>query len=311
MHVLNCEHPVRIVNPYTNLVEFVPCGKCACCRNGKSSIWVQRLNQEAACWKYVAFVTLTYSDDFVNQMEYDPKDNTVLDVSTGYSIQCPVFGAKTRAYLRRRRTINVLSVSDCQRFIKRLRYFIKQEHEKSQSQEAFTLRYYLCGEYGPTTFRPHYHCLFFFNSTLTSSNFNSLLHKSWKDGLIDWSFVRNNASSYVAQYVNCTTHLPQVYTLKQIKPFAICSKCPPIGTLQIKSEEIQKIFNDGIIERSLYNSKQRKFDNVPLWRSLQDRLFPKVAGFSFLSHNDRVALYGISKFSEAETFEESNRTKTG
>lgn len=50
--------------------NIVPCGKCIACRVNHSVEWSIRLSLEAKQWQHVAFVTLTYSDEFLpNQLD--------------------------------------------------------------------------------------------------------------------------------------------------------------------------------------------------------------------------------------------------
>ena len=178
MHLTSCLHPSRIRNPHTHLIEYVPCGKCDYCRMSRSSVWVQRIQQESLCWKYCYFVTLTYDDAHKPVLFYNKEDNTLLDMDTSEVIDCseiPNFNYKDKLFLHRVSDIPRLSVRDVQLFLKRLRYFIKHEHEKRCSKEVQTLRYFCAGEYGSTTFRPHYHLLLWFNSDTTSQTLSSLL----------------------------------------------------------------------------------------------------------------------------------------
>lgn len=46
-----------------------------------------------------------------------------------------------------------LSIEDCQKFFKRLRRRLDRKNDKTK------FKYYLCGEYGPKTRRPHYHAI--------------------------------------------------------------------------------------------------------------------------------------------------------
>jgi len=46
-----------------------------------------------------------------------------------------------------------LSIKDCQKFFKRLRRRLDKKNDETK------FKYYLCGEYGPKTRRPHYHAI--------------------------------------------------------------------------------------------------------------------------------------------------------
>ena len=100
----------------------VPCGKCDGCRLDRSKRWADRmlLEFEAPAGslppRKALFLTLTYDDDHLPKVTCTDR-------------QCR----------------GNLSVRDTQLFIKRLRKFFYPRK----------LRYFLCGEYGGLTFRPH------------------------------------------------------------------------------------------------------------------------------------------------------------
>lgn len=78
-----------------------------------------------------------------------------------------------------------LNPKDLQDFLKRLRRAI----------EPFKIRYYAVGEYGETTFRPHYHIALFG----ISRDSHDLIHNAWGLGLIDSG--RDNINKDSAQYI--------------------------------------------------------------------------------------------------------------
>lgn len=309
MHISSCLNPKRVVNKYTQEVMYVPCGKCEACLASHGSLWTQRLEQERYCWKYCLFFTLTYADEHLpammtlddhlvptNALHFAPTKNLpVVDyrdlelVSSDWS--------RDFSWLRRRKLVPYLSVYDVQTFIKRLRRNSQSYVRRHNFQKTFNytkdalIRYFICGEYGPTTLRPHYHGLLFFNSEFEASYIEEVLRKAWKFGRVDTSFVAESNAAYVAKYVNCLAHLPSVYHHRSFRPFALCSKCPPIGTLAFNDEKVRKVFDECAVEFTIVNHRKNAFDNVPLWRTFRDRLFPKLTKYSEFSHADRVALY--------------------
>lgn len=105
----------------------IPCGQCIGCRLEYSRQWANRCMLELQYHDSAYFVTLTYNEEHVPRSYYgDPASGEALPSLT----------------LRKR---------DCQLFMKRLR--------KKFSRDK--IRFYMCGEYGPTTFRPHYHAILF------------------------------------------------------------------------------------------------------------------------------------------------------
>lgn len=106
--------------------KLIRCGTCEGCRMDKSRDWANRLLLEREYWSTAYFVTLTYDDDHVPRSYYaDPRTGEAQPSLT-------------------------LCKKDLQDFLKRLRY----HHKKP-------LKFFACGEYGPQTFRPHYHLIIF------------------------------------------------------------------------------------------------------------------------------------------------------
>ena len=306
MHIQDCLDPKRIVNPYTHEVQIVPCGNCSACQNARASRWVQRLDQERYCWQYCLFFTLTYNNDSLPLLKRSKSDLFYYDSSSEhYDIvgrgkspfidinehiaSCAFNVSLLRSessWIKSHDTIPYVSVYDVQKFIKRIRINLFRKVDKNEK-----IRYFICSEYGPKHLRPHYHGIFFFNSDKFASELPLLIRSCWQFGFTDSSFVSGSNSRYVASYLNCTSHLPKIYECEFLRPFILCSKCPPIGTLSHNSEEIRKIFFEASPEFVIQNHSTNAFDNVSLWKTYSDRLFPRLTGFSRLSHVDRVALY--------------------
>ena len=314
MRLLNCEHPKRIFNKYSKEFVYVPCGKCPSCLRKRSNVWLERLNVERKCWKYLVFFTLTYSPDNVPYLE--KIDNLFLadfkHNHTAVGRPAPLISLtdlkkdcssaewqKCVDLLSCYDKIPYLSVYDVQCFVKRLRKNLKNLVEKKYGKKNvqpsdYQVRYYICGEYGSTTKRSHYHGLLFFSSEKEAACIEESISKSWKLGITDSSFVADSNASYVASYVNCYSDLPKILQHKSVRPFAVYSKLPPIGTLYRNEEEIREVFFCASPKFAANYFKQSSVIDVPLWRVYQDRLYPKIAGFSKLTCYDRIKLYGAS-----------------
>lgn len=93
-----------------------------------------------------------------------------------------------------------LNYRDFQLFMKRLRKKTKD------------IRFYMCGEYGETTQRPHYHAIIFNwypeDAVLHSNNrgnklFTSeLVQDTWGKGFAPFGAVTEQSAAYVARYIN-------------------------------------------------------------------------------------------------------------
>lgn len=108
--------------------------------------------------------------------------------------------------------------SDCQKFLKRLRFHIKAKYDEE-------IRFYAVSEYGPRTYRPHWHLLLFFNSDRLSEVISQLVSESWSYGHSNCELAKGGAASYVASYVNSNVCLPSLYLQhKEIRARSFHSK---------------------------------------------------------------------------------------
>lgn len=116
----------------------------------------------------------------------------------------------------------ILSKEDVQKFMKRLR----------KNNPECNIRYFLAGEYGPTTLRPHYHAIIY-NLPPDSSPFNiktqKLLETSWQKGNV---YVGEDcggaAINYSCKYLLTPAFMPKDKELP--KPFLLSSRRPAIGS---------------------------------------------------------------------------------
>ena len=169
MHLFACEHPKRIHNPYTDDDLFVPCGECDICRSKKSLSWTERLEYERSLHPYCLFGTLTYSEEFLPK--FYPTEDGFVDFLTGElvpynEISNEYFDDDSIRFVTSRDCLPVGSVSDCQRFIKRLRSKVlsNSSNTSGEDRKCRYIRYFLVCEFGETTFRPHYHFIIFTSS---------------------------------------------------------------------------------------------------------------------------------------------------
>ena len=115
-------------NRFAPLYNIVPCGKCLECLKKTQNDWMIRMAEEIRSKGKAVFVTLTYR----------PAD-------------VPIMVDKVTGEFK-----NSLCVSDVQKWIKRFRTYVERHCPNFPKWS-----YFLCGEYGPCTVRPHYHCIFF------------------------------------------------------------------------------------------------------------------------------------------------------
>lgn len=107
--------------------QRIPCNKCIGCKLSYAREWATRCMLEYQYHDSAWFVTLTYNDDHVPKSAYAEPDTGEAHISL------------------------TLSRRDIQLWLKRLRL----------AYAPATIRYYGCAEYGPNTWRPHYHVILF------------------------------------------------------------------------------------------------------------------------------------------------------
>jgi len=258
-----CLRPIKVSNKYTNDVIYAPCGHCYSCLKNKSNRDTALAMNIASNFKYCYFVWLSYEDRYLPYIELktiDALDDTRSNYffsSINRSLRIPVPNGKDRIiedplfefthsmtsseyqdiivkshgrydFLRKcvvyprfedcDNRIPYCNTSDCQRFLKRLRF-----HSKNKYNEE--IRFYGVSEYGPRTYRPHWHLLLFFNSDELTSSIQQLVSESWSYGRTTCELSRGGSASYVASYVNSNVCLPSLYLQhKEIRARSLHSK---------------------------------------------------------------------------------------
>ena len=318
--VTRCQHPRTVVNKYTHESVVVPCGHCPSCILRRSAIQTNLLTTYSAQFRYVYFVTLTYAPWFLPTLEVsvvetcsddiadvpcvpdinnldagDPntylfgfcsvprsasvkvKKSTVERVFKDPEVRFS-YPMKPKELLSILNKINhnvpnripYVCNRDLDLFLKRLRSYYPDEK----------LRYYAVSEYGPTSFRPHWHLLLFSDSERFSQTVCENVSKAWSYGRCDASLSRGFAASYVASYVNSFVALPDFYTQmpKVVRPKSFHSIGFTESTLfprEVRIAEVDEVANkclNGVrVERNGYFCTVK-----PSWPYLL-RLFPRFS----------------------------------
>lgn len=318
--VTRCQHPRTVVNKYTHESVVVPCGCCPSCVLRRSAIQTNLLTTYSTQFRYVYFVTLTYAPCFLPTLEVSiievcsddiadvpcvpninnldaNDDNTYLfgfrsvprtaSVKVKNSTVRRVFKDPKVKFSYPMKPKELLSILDkinhsipnripyvCNRdldlFLKRLRSYYPDEK----------LRYYAVSEYGPTSFRPHWHLLLFSDSDRFSETICENVSKAWSYGRCDASLSRGFAAPYVASYVNSFVALPDFYTQmpKVVRPKSFHSIGFTESNLfprKVRVAEVDEVADkclDGIrVERDGFFRVVR-----PTWPYLL-RLFPRFS----------------------------------
>lgn len=318
--VTRCQNPRTVVNKYTQEPVVVSCGTCPSCVLRRSGIQTNLLTSYSAQFRYVYFVTLTYAPQFLPTLEISVVEacsDDIADVSVFPDID-HLDPCDTNTYLFGFRSVprsasvrvknstvertfkdpvikfayplkakDLLSIlgkvkhnvpnripyicnRDLDLFLKRLRSYYPDEK----------LRYYAVSEYGPTTFRPHWHLLLFSNSERFSETILENVPKAWSYGRCDASLSRGFAAPYVASYVNSFVALPDFYTQmpKVVRPKSFHSIGFTESNLfprKVRVTEVDEVADkclDGVrVERDGFFRTVR-----PTWPYLL-RLFPRFS----------------------------------
>lgn len=250
---VKCFNPLVLRDPRGYPYQ-VPCGKCIACQNNKRSSLSLKLRLEEYTSKYCYFLTLTYDDDnlplfsigtdslckdFVRIYPYSERmrhDSLIDDFCSDFYDFDKDFIDKIDYYsdfvLNYERKFGkscvyghglyaLLYYRDIQLFLKRLRkHIFKYYGEK--------IRFYIIGEYGTKSLRPHWHCLLFFNSSSLSQAFEDcinvgttsrpcscprFLRPLWEFGICDSKRTNGEAYNYVSSYVNQSFNFPKLLVL--------------------------------------------------------------------------------------------------
>ena len=223
------------IHPYTGELMRpmqIPCGQCIECRLARSREWADRMEMEKEFWAddWCYFLTLTYDNDHL------PTDH-------------------------RFPTVPSLEPDDVRLFMDRLRSYFRDNFK-------FTgMRFYLCGEYGTKTHRPHYHIIAFncpvylfkdivhlFNNFQGDPFYISKrLDDIWGKGFVCFSNVTWDTCCYTARYVTKKLYKSDLtdidgtdYELPYLPEFSRASNRPGIGAPYWASHADKIIENRGI-----------------------------------------------------------------
>jgi len=230
----------KLTEGYIDLPVEVRCGQCIHCRLERSRQWAVRLTHEKMASDESCFITLTYDDENI------PED----------------FG---------------LVVEHTQAFWKRLRQDRIRNAKRRAKRSGTTykaperLRYFLAGEYGETTSRPHYHaCLFgdaFADDRVKYGVSKSghpiytsqRLDRLWRHGSCKIGELTFESAAYVAQYV--TKKLTDDDLLGGRKPeFCTMSRRPGIGKTFYDKHKDQFYPRDEVVLRGKRMTPPKRYD---------------------------------------------------
>ncbi len=190
-----------------------------------------------------------------------------------------------------------LDKRDVQLYFKKLR--------KAHPKEV-VIKYYLAGEYGSKTFRPHYHIILF-NADI------ELIHKAWDKGEVHIGELTEASAAYTAKYINKGKIIPMHKNDDRLPEFSLMSK--KLG-LNYLSEKIIN-YHRADIERNFITLEDGKKISLPryfrekIWteterRTQADRLAEK---FKEIEEQKELEYYNKNQTLDGyEQLKESGKT---
>ncbi|AXH76043.1 MAG: replication initiator protein [Microviridae sp.] len=200
---MKCFHPIHLQNPGGDSprdIISVSCGKCLACLQTSRFNWTFRLSQELLNSSSAYFITLTY-DEKSNRHTLDKREIQLFIKKLRKASQASVFNELG---------LNHTTLS-------------KKTKVSQIAPEGANLRYYLVGEYGTKTFRPHYHIILF---NLCKSLVPEV-EKIWSYGMVHIGKVTQASIHYVTKYLVTKPDSKIVWEIE--KPFALMSRRPGLG----------------------------------------------------------------------------------
>lgn len=317
-----CYRPLRIYNKYIDEVLYVDCGKCPACLHKKSVELTNRVAKEVKQHLYSLFFTLTYDNDHLPVMTfngsafvgnhavgYDANKKDYIypvlsDVDEdiyqyqpvrlnvdGFAYSCK---KDVQDWLKRLR-INLMRSKDCILYRGKKTFLLNKQLLKLSKNEK-KIRYFICSEYGPSTFRPHYHGILFTDNVHVARYLERNISTLWSQcdsSRVDVQYVSGSAPQYVAKYCNSFTHLPKILQTEHTRPFCLASKNPIIGSFKSDREKIADVLINGTVEylEQFNKGQEASFAYVPISHTLLSRYFPTPQGFGLPSDYDELSLY--------------------
>lgn len=176
---------------------LLPCCKCLLCTKRYRMQWVLRCMHESRFYSQMCYLTLTCDDEHINAV-FPSRGRSFID---GYSW-------------------NSLQHKPFQDFMKRLRRQLqygfhydvivdgKPVHRVYHGEPGKPIRFFMCGEYGDHTHRPHYHAIVFGfwppDAKVLRGNLytSEMVFRRWPFGFHTVGKVEPDSISYVAGYVD-------------------------------------------------------------------------------------------------------------
>lgn len=184
-----------------------------------------------------------------------------------------------------------LEKRDVQLYFKRLRKLHGPDHTP--------IKYYLAGEYGSKTFRPHYHIILF-NADI------ELIHKAWDKGEVHIGELTEASAAYTAKYINKGKIIPMHKNDDRLPEFSLMSK--KLG-LNYLSEKIIN-YHRADIERNFITLEDGKKISLPryfrekIWTETERRIQADKLAVKFKEIEDQKEQEYYTKNQTLEGYEQ-------
>lgn len=173
-----------------------PCGNCEQCLLAKQRDWQFRISWELSRVSKSCFFTTTYDNEHVRE---------VVITNSG-------------------QILKTLHKKDIQNWFKYVRTMYFRKYGKD-----LNFKYYVCGEYGPTTLRPHYHGILL---GISAREYNIYFAPYWKYGFQDCKDVTfsngsfYSSAKYLSKYAQKGDYFENPFARLGLvaKPFKLVSK---------------------------------------------------------------------------------------
>lgn len=301
-----CFHPNLVFNPYLDDYVVVPCRTCAACRSSYAIDLQNRIEQECKSHKFNIFFTLTYDNWHMPMYYAYPSENGVyfkafrgnkplLDAH-GEELPELDFDLEDSWFLEPQHNpfqpgFGFCHKPDIQKFIKRLRIkIIRTYGNVSQSK----IRYFVASEYGPVTYRPHYHGVLGCDDERIARDLPRLIREAWtlcSPDRCDVQYVSGAAPQYVAKYINGFARLPKVLATKLTCPFHLASKNPALGSFKIDEKDLFDCFVNNNFERPTVDVETGEVTYTLFPNKVLSRYFRRYCGYGEGNLDYELRLY--------------------
>lgn len=292
---MSCWHPNRIYNKYIDDYVIVPCRTCPACRYAYAIDLQQRINDECKAHEWNFFVTLTYDNKHMPMYYAYPSedgvyfrafrgDKPILDES-GLELPELDFNVEDSWYREPEHNLYQTGFGFCykrdiQLFFKRLRIKIARNENKNISRQK--IRYFAASEYGPATFRPHYHIIINVDDEELARIMPRLIYSAWSmcsPERCDVQLVSGAAPEYVAKYVTSSASLPAVLKTQLTRTFHLASKRPALGAFKVDEAKIFDCFVNSAFECPRVDPKTSEVSYGLFPNKVLSRYFRKYCGY--------------------------------